>query len=96
VAEFGAPLIGIADVVFAYLLPGIPFVVVAHRILRDARRHGRACRAGIVATIVILAIPIFWNIAWLLWFAIAVISRGGEFQTRHQRKARRLTKVIVG
>jgi len=69
----------IAAIVIAFLLPGIPFLVVARRILRNARRHGRAYRAGIGATIVVLAVPSFWNIVSLLWFMVAVISRGGEF-----------------
>jgi len=56
----------IAAIVIAYLLPEIPFVVVAHRILRNARRQSGAYRAGVGATIVVLAVPSFWNMTWLL------------------------------
>lgn len=56
----------IAAIVIAYLLPEIPFVVVAHRILRNARIQSGAYRAGVGATIVVLAFPSFWNMAWLL------------------------------
>lgn len=68
---------GTANFFINSILPGIPFVFAAWRAIRTARLHGTAYRVAIGALVVVLGVVSFYWVAWLFWFAVAVINRGG-------------------
>jgi len=72
------PFTGLAPLFIIGILPGLPFVFVAWRLLRTARSFRARYRIGIGCLVIVLGIVSFKDIAWMLFFVASVIHNGGK------------------
>jgi hypothetical protein len=73
------PFSEVAALFVNLILPAIPFLFVSVIAIRHARDSSAFYRTILIVSVIVLGILSFWELAWVAWLVLAIISQGGRF-----------------